>query len=220
MAENSLAISRLCFDWQAIERALVGPLAMAKPAEDSPNEGISADSRLVEAAIGGDGDAFARIVDAYQTTLAQQLRRFSRDPLTIEELVHEVFVEAYFSLRTYRGASNLLNWLRKIAVRVGYRYWKQKAKTQTNEVNLSGVGDQLEQTIEHRSFGAAEASELLGELLEALAPRDRLVLTLLYWDGCSISEAAELTGWSQAMVKVQAYRARNRLRKVIEESMK
>jgi len=62
------------------------------------------------------------------------------------------------------------------------------------------------------------ASEILGDLLEGLLPRDRLVLTLLYWDGCSVAEAAELTGWTQTMVKVQAYRARKRLKRLIEES--
>jgi DNA-directed RNA polymerase specialized sigma24 family protein len=35
-----------------------------------------------------------------------------------------------------------------------------------------------------------------------------------------VAEAAELAGWSQTMVKVQAYRARNRLKKLIEETEK
>jgi RNA polymerase sigma-70 factor (ECF subfamily) len=41
------------------------------------------------------------------------------------------------------------------------------------------------------------------------------VLTLLYLEQCTVAEAAELCGWTQTMVKVQAYRARNRLRKLL-----
>ena len=64
---------------------------------------------------------------------------------------------------------------------------------------------------------AADARDLLEELLGLLGPRDRLVLTLLYWDGCTIAEAAELTGWSRSMVKVQAFRARQRVRRIVAE---
>ncbi len=52
--------------------------------------------------------------------------------------------------------------------------------------------------------------------LEQLAPRDRLVLTLLYLESRSVAEAADLAGWSETMVKVQAHRARKRLRKLLE----
>ena len=45
---------------------------------------------------------------------------------------------------------------------------------------------------------------------------DRLVLTLLHLEGNSVEEIAEVTGWSKSMVKVQAHRARARLRKLVE----
>jgi RNA polymerase sigma-70 factor, ECF subfamily len=41
-------------------------------------------------------------------------------------------------------------------------------------------------------------------------------LTLFYLEGCAVAEIAELTGWSQTMVKVQTHRARNRLKKLLE----
>ena len=55
-------------------------------------------------------------------------------------------------------------------------------------------------------------------MLEKLAPRDRLVLTLLYLESRSVAEAADLAGWSESMVKVQAHRARKRFRNLLEES--
>ena len=64
---------------------------------------------------------------------------------------------------------------------------------------------------------AAEAGELVHAVLAQLPPRDRLVLTLLYLDECSVAEAAQLSGWSKAMVKVQAHRARKKLKSLIEE---
>ena len=53
--------------------------------------------------------------------------------------------------------------------------------------------------------------------LAQMAPRDRLVLTLFYLEDCPVAEIARLAGWTQTMVKVQLHRARNRLKKRLEE---
>ena len=58
---------------------------------------------------------------------------------------------------------------------------------------------------------------MLHELLAKLPPRDRLVLTLLYLEGLSVAQAAQRAGWSKAMVKVQAFRARKKLRALLEK---
>ena len=131
-----------------------------------------------------------------------------------------MFVEAFTGLHSYRAQSPLIHWLRKIAVRVGYRYWKQQARAGEQSVQLSAVAKELEGFTGSNDDKQMEASEILDGLFEALSVRDRLVLTLLYWDGCSVEEAAELSGWSKATVKIQAYRARKRLQKLIEESLK
>ena len=52
--------------------------------------------------------------------------RFTRNRGEWEELVQDVFVEAYFSLKSFRGRAPLLHWLKKVATRVGYRYWKRR----------------------------------------------------------------------------------------------
>jgi len=63
-----------------------------------------------------------------------------------------------------------------------------------------------------------DAGALLHQILAQMAPRDRLVLTLRYLEQCDVVETARRTGWTKTMVKVQTMRARNRLRKLIEQS--
>ena len=110
--------------WTLCDSLLHGFLAMAENGRPS-KESVAwthADSLLAAAVLRGDGDAFARIINRHQAKIADQMRRFSRDPLVIEELVHEVFVEAYTSLKSFRSYAPFVHWLRKIAVRVGYRF--------------------------------------------------------------------------------------------------
>lgn len=155
----------------------------------------------------GDGEAFARIVRRYQHEVSLRLLRFSRDPLVHEELVQETFVQAFLALRGYRADAPLIHWLHRIAVRVGYRFWRE---LRSRPVHAALDAQTLPAPVPRETVQ-------LDRVLERLSSRDRLVLTLVYLEDRSVQETAALTGWSQTMVKVQAYRARNRLRKLMEE---
>ena len=154
--------------WLAVEKAM-GILAMSGHADETSARSTQADAEFVAAAQNGDGDAYGNIVELHQSTIAAQMRRFSRDPSVIEELTHDVFVEAYMSLKSYRSDSPLLHWLRKIAVRVGYRYWKRQSRQADKEVALPEIQDDLNQIADGMTEASKEASETLGGLLHMLS---------------------------------------------------
>ena len=54
--------------------------------------------------------------------------------------------------------------------------------------------------------------------LGALDPKDRFLLLLLDGEGWAVSEIAARLGWSATNVKVRAFRARRRLRRLLEGS--
>ena len=65
----------------------------------------------------------------------------------------------------------------------------------------------------------SEAAETLYQFLEQLDPRDRLALTLAYWEGLDAREIALATGWTHTLVRVRLHRARARLKKLIESEL-
>jgi len=170
----------------------------------------------IRATLGGDGQAYAHIVRRYQDQITTQMWRLSRRRDDCEQLVHDVFVEAFLSLKHFQGRAPFLHWLRKIATRVGYRYWKQQARARRQAT--VPLEDWHKSSPADGSVDAAEAASQVHALLAQLPPRDRLVLTLIYLDGCSVAEAAEQAGWSQTMTKVQAHRARKKLKKLLEQA--
>lgn len=206
-----------------LERFLALVLASAPP-DSGANSNMAKGASLlalerqeIAAARGGDDDAFRRIVQRHQATIAKQMQRFSREPTVVEELVHDVFVEAFVSLSAFRHRSPFEHWLRKIAVRVGYRRWKTQARDRHRRDEMLSEPT-LQAALQTPCENASDAHDRLHQVLEMMSHRDRLVLTLLYWDDCSVAEAAELAGWTQAMVKVQAHRARKKLKRLLEES--
>ena len=146
----------------------------------------------------------------------RQMWRFTRDPGVQDELVQEVFIEVYRSLRNFKGRAPFLHWVRRIATRVGYRYWKQQARDKRLREAIESRPIDMQSSPE--SHEPSEAAERLHNLLGRLDPKDRLVLTLMYFEECDGREIAERTGWSATLVRVRAHRARQRLRKLLEES--
>jgi len=188
---------------------------MADP-KDTPAQ-ADPDFADAMAAAAGDEAAYARIVRRRQGEIARQMWHFTRDRNDHEALVQEVFVAAYLSLPRYRGTAPVLHWLRRIATRTGYQYWKRQTRKRGPLAALETAWT------EHalRASDGGEPSEAAGclfELLRRLPDKDRLVLTLVYFEECSMAEAAERMGWSVTLVKVRAFRARQRLRALLEEA--
>jgi RNA polymerase sigma-70 factor (ECF subfamily) len=165
------------------------------------------DQRDVAAARTGDEAAFARLVRRHQPAVARLLYRFTRQPAQLDDLVQEVFVEAYFGLDGYRGEAPLGHWLARIATRAGYRFWKKRSR-HGGAVPL----DAVDPPAPAGDPAPSAAGALVHALLARLPPPERLVLVLMYFDDCSVREIAERMGWTRAMVKMRAYRARRRLK--------
>lgn len=197
-------------------RVLWGALAASELAPHQPAGAASREDREdIAASLGGDEEAFARLVRRYQAEIVSQLWKYTRDPGLVEELAQEVFVEAYLGLRGFRGHAPFLHWLRRIATRVGYRFWRRQSLRRERETAYQPWHDQGAPLPEAGS--ASEAADRVQSLLAELPPRDRLVLTLLYLEELDTHEIAARTGWSRTLVKVQAFRARQKLRALLEQ---
>jgi RNA polymerase sigma-70 factor (ECF subfamily) len=173
----------------------------------------SADRKDIAACLSGDKDSYAKLVRRYETQITKLMWRFTRDPVVCEELVQEVFVEAYLSLSSYRGEAPFLHWLRRIGSRVGYRFWKEQARAKSTVplADFDAIETEAADTVD-----PSVAAEVLHSLLARLPRADRLVLTLMYFEQCSTREIAGQMGWSRAVVKMRAFRARRKLKAIAE----
>ena len=174
------------------------------------------DQRDIAASLNGDGEAYARLVQHYQDRVSAQMWRFTRDTAVLEELVQEVFVEAYLSLKGFRGRAPFLHWLRRVATRVGYRHWKSQVRKRDREEALTETI--LKLATAPADLSPSEAAEALYGMFAKLPSQDRLVLTLFYFDECDLNEIASRTGWNRTLVKVRLHRARKRLKALLNET--
>jgi RNA polymerase sigma-70 factor (ECF subfamily) len=182
------------------------------PAETVSEE----DQQDIVDSLAGDGEGYARLVRRYQDKVAVQMWRFTRDPVILDQLVQDIFVEAYLSLKGFQGRAPFLHWLRRVATRVGFRYWKSRAQKEDREEALMETSLNLAAAPETQT--PFEAADTLYRLLGKLPPSDRLVLTLFYFEQCDINEISARVGWNRALVKVRLHRARKKLKSLLDEA--
>lgn len=129
-----------------------------------------------------------------------------------------IFIKMFQKLPQYSGAVPLEHWVSRIAINTCLnQIAAEKARPELRRADLSeeqeAVVDNLAATTEELGADQQLASrDLVLHLLDALKPADRLVIDLLYLQQKTIAEIGKLTGWTTALVKVRAFRARQKLK--------
>ena len=181
------------------------------------------DEDIIRRVIGGDIDAFESILVRYKDRVVDIVRKHVPYH-EVEETAHDVFVRAYQSLATFKKRSRFEHWVSAIAVRACYDFWRKRYRSR--ELPMSSLSEEhqgwLEGVMQDRSdrsfddrVSQEKAKELLAWALDRLSPEDRMVLELVYLEGRSGRETADLMGWSVANVKVRSLRARRKLRRLM-----
>ena len=177
----------------------------------------------------GDDSAFAEIVRRYTPRVFRFVGRFFRQSGVIEEVAQDVFLRIFTQLKSYEGRGSFEGWLTRITVNTCINQLRS-AKRET-ELTVSALSDEESDWLEQRMSDAAAvrhqsdeeklaAADLVNRVLNTMSADDRLVLTLVDGEGHSMRDVAEITGWTESKVKIQAFRARRRMREAIENLMR
>jgi RNA polymerase sigma-70 factor (ECF subfamily) len=167
---------------------------------------------LVKRAQRGDQNAFAQLVDQYQTPVYNLAFRMLGNANDAEDAAQETFLRAYTQLKSFRVDQKFATWLLSIAAhycidRLRRRrfLWLSIEDDAIGESLASDLPEPDDEALRH------ENEHQVAQLLEHLSPSNRLVVVLKYWHDQSIDEISRTTGDSVSAVKVKLYRARQAL---------
>ena len=222
MARNQTVPGKREFPAQLWSVWLWGRNLIFPPVEMNFTDNIPDDASVIHNILRGNINSFAILLDRYQDHVARIVRKHvPRDEAP--EVAHDTFVRAYESLGGFKGTGPFKHWLAKIAIRCCHDFWRGYYQ---NQENLAGpLPDDCRDWVDHllsdqsaaRDAERVEARDLLQWALGQLSASERTVLTLTHLDEYSAAEAAALLDWSVTRVKVQSYRARKKLRKIISK---
>jgi RNA polymerase sigma-70 factor (ECF subfamily) len=151
--------------------------------------------------------------------------RYFRQRALVEEAAQEVFLKAFTQLDSFEGRGSMEGWLTRITVNTCLNLLRSSKRrpeltvSDLTEDESTWLDDHMAGTAKERhqsSERSLVAADLAGRVLETMSPDDQLVLALIDGEDTPVKEVAELTGWSVSKVKVQAFRARRKMRKAVE----
>lgn len=171
----------------------------------------------------GDQGAARSMVEALFPLVLKIVRAHLPRRTAEEDLAQEVFLKMFTRLDQYRGLMPFPHWVSRIAVTTCIDQLRhQKRRPELRWADLSETeADVLDATMTATDgtdeTDALAARELVGKLMEQLDPKDRMIIQMLDLEQKSVAEIARETGFGQSAIKVRAFRARRKLRKLFEK---
>lgn len=178
------------------------------------------DEELLQAALNApDGDlrAFEQLVELYRKRILADCFYLTRDEANSEDLAQEVFVKAYFALRSFEGRSSFRHWLQRIKVHHCLNHMKkyQGRGELTLDDAVSQEWEQLRVAPEaDRRLELIDDRARIDIALRSMPATLRIPLVMCDMDDLSYEEIAKSLGLGLSAVKMRIKRARDYFRRV------
>jgi len=175
---------------------------------------------LVQAAKGGDLEAFSELVRRYDRNIFRIAQHITHNEEDAQDVVQDAFLKAYQNLGQFQGQSKFYTWLVRIAVNEALMRLRKRRNGRI--VSLDEDVETEEGTMPRevadwspnpeQIYGQSELGDILRKTIQGLPPGFRTVFVLRDVEGLSTEETAEMLGLSVPAVKSRLLRARLQLR--------
>ena len=174
----------------------------------------AADSALVDQARRGDREAFAELVRGCQAKVFMTIVSFTRNTQDADDLMQDVFVQAYRRLDRFKGRSTFFTWVYRIAVNHTLNFLKRKKR----EAGRRELDERTVRPADNPASGGPEAEAVREELerrireaVDLLPLIYRAAFNLVAGQGLSHGLAARALGVTENTVSWRMHRARKML---------
>lgn len=170
------------------------------------------DARILQDAASGDAEAFRKLFARHRTDVQRLVFRMVGGRSDIDDIVQEVFIQVFRSLRDFRGQSKFSTWLHRVTVNVVlmHRRAAKSRPTYAEEASDDVVADER-QVLPDEDAARRERMRAFGRLLGRLADKKRDVFVLHELEGMSPVEISEIVGAPVLTVRTRLFYARREL---------
>ena len=181
------------------------------------------DLKIIGSVLNGNVDDFIVLVNKYQTRVFSLIAK--RVPVNdVEDVAQEAFMRSFKNLKTFSQKKPFENWLSIITLRTCCDYWRKNGRRKEFTAPASDsehlkwlelVATNMASEQHKNSVNNKDMKELLNWTLKKLSIEDRTLIEMIYFEGHSMKEAAEVLSWGSSKTKVRAMRARFKMRKIL-----
>lgn len=156
---------------------------------------------LVSLAKKGNHDAFISLLKNVEDRLYKVAYIIS--PNEADDIIQETFLQAYLSIKKFKGKSSFYTWIYRIMMNIIYKR-NRKKKPLVKNINITSQNDE-------------ELKEKIRDTLKKLHPKLNEIITLFYFEGYSIKEISQILNIKEGTVKSRLFKGKKILKKLLEE---
>jgi RNA polymerase sigma-70 factor (ECF subfamily) len=174
---------------------------------------------LITRAQGGDAEAFCLLASRHHRSLYVLALKYSGNHHDAEDLMQDVFLNAYRAIRQFRGMSSFRTWLARIMVN-SFLNQKRKADPLAPSKRQDTADDDFEPAFSfkgplrnsERNLNNGLVMQQILDLLGSVPERQRVMFLMKHQEGMTCEEIADTMGTSVGTVKKTLFRVVDRLR--------
>jgi len=167
---------------------------------------------LIERSLGGDRGAFARLVERHYDTIYRIAWKWSGDRNDAEDIAQDVCLKLPRAIRGFEGKSAFTSWLYAITLNAVRDLQRMRARQSEHAAVMAMDAEAL---TGDDPAATLETSDIWRQV-QQLSDRQRDCVLLVYAEGRSHAEAAEILGCAENTVSWTIHEARKRLRELLE----
>jgi len=178
---------------------------------------------IIKGCIKKDRKAQKELYERFSPYLYGIALRYAGNEDDAKDYLHDGFLKIFDKIHKYNFSGSFEGWIRQVFINFVIDQLKKRKNVEYNDE----VSNETYSELVEDSFNTIEESELskikievLLKMIEKLPPAYKLVFNMYVMEGYSHKEIAEYLGISESTSKSNYFRAKKKLREMIEKYIK
>lgn len=180
-------------------------------------EGVTESDDLVARCQADDREAFRTLFRKHRNDVARLVHRMLGSNTDLDDVVQEVFLQVFRSIRDFRGNSRFSTWLYRVTVNVVLMHRRALRSRPMFEELPPMRSPSDPRPLPDEQVARRARVEAFQRLLDRLSEKKRTVFVLHELEGISPSEIARIVGAPVLTVRTRLFYARRELAQMLEE---
>lgn len=177
------------------------------------------DIRAIQRVRQGNRNAFADIVERYNSPIYNLAFRLTGCLADAEDLAQEVFIRVYESLSRFDDSRRFFPWMYTVALNVIRNYQRKKRPIFQHIQADILLAKWLKDTVTpEKNVSDVQQRKILAQCILKLSTSKKEAVVLRYYQGLTFEEIAEIQSCSISAAKMRVYRGLEKLNRLMRDA--
>jgi len=172
---------------------------------------LMSDDALVDEILSGSTLAFGVLMKRYERLVYRIAFNHAKNPDCAMDITQNVFLKAHKNLTSYSGAGVFKAWLLRITYNESISWFRQNKNERVTE-ELTPVNAPVLHAVQIDEIARQEYKDIILSALNKLSSKQRLAVSLRYFEEFSLREIAAVLDSTEGAVKSILFRSLKKLR--------